>query len=236
MFQSFETRVPRPAISGGQGEQALPADPIRKPLLQDPVLVRSLDVAVAIAAIAALAPLMLAIALLIRMSSKGPVVFRQQRLGQNGELFTCYKFRTMYLDAEQWLGRVLDSCEVARDQWATDQKLRSDPRIIPVGHTLRRWSLDELPQLFNVLQGNMSIVGPRPIVPGEAARYGRYISHYCAMRPGLTGLWQISGRNETTYRRRIACDIVYSRSKCAWMDMRIMARTVPVMLTARGAY
>lgn len=197
---------------------------------------RSMDVVVALCALLFFAPVMIAIALLVRLSSKGPVFFRQTRLGRGGGHFTCYKFRTMFADAEQRLEAVLATCDRSSQEWFADQKLRADPRVIPMGRLLRKFSLDELPQLLNVLRGDMSIVGPRPIIPQEAWRYGRHIRHYQAVRPGLTGLWQISGRNLTTYRRRVACDTLYARSKCLTTDIRIMAKTIPVMVSARGAY
>jgi exopolysaccharide production protein ExoY len=196
---------------------------------------RMLDVTVALAAIVFFGPLMLLIALAIAVSG-GPVLFRQMRLGQGGELFTCLKFRTMYVDAEQLLAEVLASDPVARAGWEREHKLRRDPRVSTVGRFLRKTSLDELPQLFNVLAGSMSIVGPRPIVAAEARRYGRYIQNYCEVRPGITGLWQISGRNETSYRRRVACDVAYVRTKSAVTDLLIILKTVPAVCMARGAY
>ena len=197
---------------------------------------RILDMVVAIAALVFVAPLMLFIAIAIKLSSRGPVLFKQDRLGRGGRTFACYKFRTMRTDSQAVLGELLAADPVARAEWDRDQKLRKDPRIIAVGGFLRRTSLDELPQLFNVLMGDMSIVGPRPIVAAEAVRYRRYISDYCAVRPGITGLWQVSGRNHTTYRRRVACDVAYVRAKSAGNDLRIMALTVPTVLLARGAY
>lgn len=197
---------------------------------------RILDIFVAIAALVLVAPLMLFIAIAIKFSSRGPVLFRQDRLGRGGQTFPCLKFRTMRIDSEAVLTDLLATDPVARAEWDRDQKLRNDPRIITFGGLLRRTSLDELPQLFNVLMGDMSIVGPRPIVAAEAVRYRRYISDYCAVRPGITGLWQVSGRNHTTYRRRVACDVAYVRAKSASNDLRIMALTVPTVLLARGAY
>jgi exopolysaccharide production protein ExoY len=196
---------------------------------------RVLDISIALAAVLFFAPLMILVALAI-MVSGGPVLFRQMRLGQGGELFTCLKFRTMYVDAEQLLADVLANDPVARDGWEREHKLRSDPRVSFVGRFLRKTSLDELPQLFNVLAGSMSIVGPRPIVAAEAQRYGRYIQTYCEVRPGITGLWQISGRNETSYRRRIACDVAYVRTKSAVKDLLIIVKTIPAVCMGRGAY
>lgn len=219
----------QPALSL-QMQRAITIDP------KSEALVRTLDVAVALAALIVFGPFMMMIAATIVASSRGPVFYRQKRLGLGGRHFTCLKFRTMHVDSDGLLARLLADCPRSRDEWERDQKLRKDPRVIFVGRFLRKTSLDELPQLLNVLRGDMSIVGPRPIVPSEAVRYGRYIGNYCAMRPGITGLWQVSGRNETTYRRRVACDVAYSRSQSALNNMRIIARTVPVVLRAKGAY
>jgi exopolysaccharide production protein ExoY len=197
---------------------------------------RILDIVVACGALIVLAPLMIILAIAIKLTSPGPIFFTQTRLGLAGRPFGCLKFRTMRCDADRILEKVLANDPVMRAEWERDQKLRSDPRVSVVGRILRKTSLDELPQLFNVLAGNMSIVGPRPIVADEAARYRRHISAYCAVRPGITGLWQVSGRNHTTYRRRVACDVAYVRNKSAANDLRIMAMTVPVVLLARGAY
>ncbi|KWV92226.1 sugar transferase [Erythrobacter sp. YT30] len=182
------------------------------------------------------APLMLFIALGIIISSKGPVFFKQTRIGRGGKKFTCYKFRTMEIDAQARLERLLETCAASRFEWAQDQKLRNDPRVHPFGEFLRKSSLDELPQLFNVLAGDMSLVGPRPIVESEIKKYGRYFGHYCAVRPGITGLWQVSGRNDVAYRRRIAFDVVYVRKGRVADNVRILLQTVPVVLAAKGSY
>ena len=142
----------------------------------------------------------------------------------------------MDVDADEKLAELLNSCEESRQQWNADRKLRDDPRVFPLGRFLRRSSLDELPQLFNILRGDMSLVGPRPIVESEASMYGRYIVHYCAVRPGLTGLWQINGRNDVSYRRRIAFDVVYARKGRVGDNIRIILQTVPAVLVAKGSY
>lgn len=197
---------------------------------------RVLDIVVALAALVFAAPLMLFIGIAVMVSSPGPILFRQERLGRGGRTFSCLKFRTMRIDSDTILDKLLVTDSAARAEWDRDRKLRSDPRTFAVGRFLRRTSLDELPQLINVLVGDMSIVGPRPIVAAEAVRYRRYITAYFAVRPGITGLWQVSGRNHTTYRRRIACDVAYVRARSAGNDLRIMAMTVPTVLLARGAY
>ncbi len=152
-----------------------------------------------------------------------------------GRLFRCCKFRTMAIDAEERLTELLDRDPEARAEWARNHKLRNDPRITSLGGFLRRSSLDELPQFFNVLKGDMSLVGPRPIVLAEVGFYGRYFNDYCRVRPGITGLWQISGRSLVSYRRRVALDVTYVRSHCAMLYMKILARTVPAVLRGYGS-
>jgi lipopolysaccharide/colanic/teichoic acid biosynthesis glycosyltransferase len=197
--------------------------------------VRILDIVIACAALVFLAPLLLLVAALVYIADPGPIFFAHRRLGQNGRSFPCLKFRTMVVDAEQRLAHLLSTSEEARAEWARDFKLRHDPRITPIGSFLRKSSIDELPQLINVLRGEMSIVGPRPIVEGEISRYGRYYVHYSAVKPGLTGLWQVSGRNDVSYRRRVALDVSYARNKCLGLDLRILVMTVPAVLMAKGS-
>lgn len=199
-------------------------------------LSRAIDVIGAVGLLFFFAPLMALIALSIFVANPGPIMFRQARIGRNGRLFKCLKFRTMATDAEARLAVLLESDSNARAEWARDQKLRNDPRIVGVGKFLRRSSLDELPQLFNVLRGEMSLVGPRPIVPDEARRYGRYLNEYCQVRPGLTGLWQISGRNDISYRRRVAFDVLYVRHASASFDIKILLFTIPCVLLSKGSY
>ena len=201
----------------------------------DSLAVRILDIGIASCALIFLAPLLLVVAGLVYLVDPGPIFFAHRRLGRDGRSFPCLKFRTMVVDAEQRLKQLLLTSEEAREEWARDFKLRRDPRITPIGNFLRKSSIDELPQLINVLRGEMSIVGPRPIVEGEIERYGRYYAHYSAVKPGLTGLWQVSGRNDVTYRRRVALDVTYARNKCLGLDLRILAMTVPAVLTAKGS-
>lgn len=197
---------------------------------------RLLDIGVALMVLAFFLPLMVVIAAVIMMSDRGPIFFSQWRIGRKGDLFRCYKFRTMRTDAESRLAALLESDPLARAEWARDHKLRADPRIVGIGNFLRRSSLDELPQLFNVLRGEMSLVGPRPIVSAEIVRYGRYFPAYCSVRPGITGLWQISGRNDVSYRKRVAFDVTYSRSRSVLLDCKILALTLPSVLLRRGSY
>jgi len=199
-------------------------------------LTRAIDIVGALAGLIALGPLLIVIAVAVLVTSQGVIVFGHRRIGRDGRMFTCYKFRSMVVDAEQRLEELLAHDVTARAEWMRDHKLRNDPRITPIGTFLRKSSLDELPQLFNVLIGNMSLVGPRPIVVGEIPRYGRYLQSYASVKPGLTGLWQISGRSNTTYRRRVAMDVAYARSKSVRLDLRILVATVPAVIGARGSY
>jgi exopolysaccharide production protein ExoY len=199
-------------------------------------LCRAFDIVVALVAIAFTAPLLIAVAMGVFLTDGGAPVFAHQRIGRGGRPFRCLKFRSMVVDAEARLAAVLASDPVARRDWERDHKLRRDPRITRIGDFLRKSSLDELPQLFNVLRGEMSIVGPRPIVAAEVARYGSRFAAYCRVRPGITGLWQVSGRNDTTYRRRVALDTVYARHKCLTLDLKIVMMTVPAVIFAHGCY
>ena len=153
----------------------------------------------------------------------------------NGKLFRCLKFRTMYRDSAQMLADVLRDDPVARSEWALHNKLSKDPRITPVGNFLRRTSLDELPQLFNVLRGEMTLVGPRPITVAELCRYGQVRWDYLSVLPGMTGLWQVSGRSDTTYEERVALDLRYVEQRTIWLDAAILLKTVKVVLARDGS-
>lgn len=198
-------------------------------------ITRILDISISFVLLTFFGPLSLLVALLVKMTSDGPIIYRQRRVGYQGREFYCLKFRTMRRDADERLAFLLQHDLLARMQWSYDHKLQQDPRITPLGKFLRRSSIDEIPQLINVLQGSMSLVGPRPIVAAEIPRYGRRFVHYTAMRPGITGLWQVSGRNNTTYRRRIALDVVFARRRSLGLYGRIMMLTVPAVLLQRGA-
>jgi exopolysaccharide production protein ExoY len=195
---------------------------------------RAIDVCVASVLFFTLLPVFIILSLAIWSYDGGAPIFAHRRIGRGGRLFPCLKLRTMVVDSEQRLQELLRSDPSAAFEWHLHQKLRNDPRITPLGAFLRRTSLDELPQLINVLFGHMSLVGPRPIVVAEAHRYGRYFKFYCAVRPGITGLWQVSGRNDVSYRRRVAIDTVYARSRTVFLDVAILVRTVPAVLSARG--
>jgi exopolysaccharide production protein ExoY len=198
-------------------------------------MIRLLDIVIAGLATLFLLPLMIFIGSLVLATSRGPAFFTQERIGRNGEIFCCLKFRTMAGNAQELLDHILRTDANASLEWSRDHKLRRDPRITALGKFLRRSSLDELPQLLNVLRGDMSLVGPRPIVADEARRYGRYFSHYCRVRPGITGLWQVSGRSNLSYRRRVALDVTFARSCSTALYLRILALTIPCVLLQRGS-
>jgi Undecaprenyl-phosphate galactose phosphotransferase WbaP len=200
------------------------------------LLKRVLDLAATLALGLFSLPVLALVAVAVKLDSPGPVFFAQTRIGKGGRKFRAWKFRTMVRDAEEVLERYLLEHPELREEWLQDQKLRQDPRVTRVGRFLRRTSLDELPQLWNVLRGEMSLVGPRPIVDAEVPRYGPRFALYAQVLPGITGLWQVSGRNDTTYEERVELDSYYVRNWSPWLDLYILARTVWVVLTARGAY
>ena len=181
-------------------------------------------------------PLFLLIAIAIKATSRGPLFFGHSRYGQDGMQFKAWKFRTMAQNADELLAAYLASDPKLRIEWERDHKLRTDPRVTSIGKWLRRLSLDELPQLFNVLIGQMSLVGPRPIVKSEINKYGDGYDLYTRVPPGITGLWQVSGRNDTTYAQRVAFDEYYVRNWSVWLDAYILTKTVRVVLTSHGAY
>jgi exopolysaccharide production protein ExoY len=206
------------------------------PARHTPWACRMMDIVVASLALLLLGPLMAAVALAIAIEGKGTVLFRHTRIGKGGVLFKVLKFRSMATDGDRILAEHLRHNPEAAAEWARDHKLRVDPRVSGLGLLLRKSSLDELPQLFNVLRGEMSIVGPRPIVQAEVSRYGRAFAHYCTVPPGITGIWQVSGRNDISYRRRVAMDALYSRRKNVWLDLQLIFATVPAVLLRRGSY
>jgi exopolysaccharide production protein ExoY len=181
------------------------------------------------------APLLLVVGVLIWLEDRGPVVFAHYRIGRNGRPFRCYKFRTMVRNADVVLRELLQTDAALRGQWERDQKLEHDPRITRVGNFLRRTSLDELPQLFNIFCGDMAFVGPRPIVVQELKRYGVWKRHYLSVPPGLTGLWQVSGRNDVSYDQRVALDRDYVEHRSWLLDALIVARTFKVIALRQGA-
>jgi exopolysaccharide production protein ExoY len=197
---------------------------------------RIIDIILAVSGIVLLAPLLIICFVATVVTSPGPALFRHKRIGFNGKYFDCLKFRTMVTDAPERLRQLLDSDPVAAAEWEANRKLRYDPRVTAIGHILRRSSLDELPQLFNVLRGDMSIVGPRPVTEEELAKYSDAIDAYLACRPGITGLWQVSGRSTTTYSKRVACDAFYARQWSMALDAKIVIITIPSLLLSESAY
>lgn len=195
-------------------------------------LKRVLDVTVAVIAIILTSPIMLITALLIKLESPGPVIFKQVRVGKDGEHFYCYKFRSMYVDAEQRLRELQAKNEADGPVF----KMKRDPRVTRVGRVIRKLSIDELPQLFNVLKGEMSLVGPRPALPSEVAKYTyEQIGRLHAI-PGITGLQQVSGRSDLDFKRWVELDLQYIAEQSIWKDIEILLRTIPAVLLGRGAY
>lgn len=197
---------------------------------------RVIDILLALSAILLLAPFLLICSVLTAISSPGPVLFRHKRVGFNGRRFDCLKFRTMAVDAQERLARHLETDPTAAAEWVATRKLRHDPRVTAIGTVLRKSSLDELPQLFNVLRGDMSLVGPRPVTEEELGRYSEAVNAYYACRPGITGLWQVSGRSTTTFNRRVALDNYYAHNWSIILDAKIMMATIPAVCFTNTAY
>jgi undecaprenyl-phosphate galactose phosphotransferase len=182
-------------------------------------------------------PLFLLIAIAIRLNSKGPVIYSHERIGRGGKPFCCYKFRTMYPDADDRLKELLSSDSAFHEEWKTHRKLKKDPRITPIGKFLRKTSLDEFMQFWNVFRGDLSIVGPRPVVREEVTDYlGEKAVKILSVRPGLTCIWQVSGRSDTSYPHRIKLDEQYVDNHSFLLDLRLIAKTIPSMIASRGAY
>jgi Undecaprenyl-phosphate galactose phosphotransferase WbaP len=181
-------------------------------------------------------PMLLFIALLVKISSPGPVFYGHQRLGKDHKYFTAYKFRSMYKNSDEILKKLLDTDPRLREEWEENHKLKDDPRVTAVGKILRRISFDEFPQLINILKGEMSLVGPRPIVDAEIEKYGKDFDRIFSVKPGLTGLWQVSGRSDTDYTDRVALDTYYLQSWSVWLDLWVLLKTVGVVIKGKGAY
>lgn len=198
---------------------------------------RCFDLLFSLLALIIFSPLLIIIAVIIKCSSKGPIVYAHERVGLGGKVFRCYKFRTMYADADQRLKDLLSSSPALKAEWETKFKLKNDPRVMPIGAFLRKTSLDELPQFWNVLRGDLSVVGPRPVVKEEIDKhFGSKAPKLLSVRPGLTGLWQVSGRSDTSYARRLALDEHYIDHHSLWLDIKLIAKTIPAMIFSRGAY
>jgi exopolysaccharide production protein ExoY len=210
-----------------QAEIALPTGGLVK---------RSFDVTSAALALFLFSPLFLMIAALVKFTDKGPVFYGHSRIGHNGRIFKCLKFRTMAVNGDEILRNFLRDNPQAAEEWKATRKLKFDPRVTVVGTVLRKLSLDELPQLFNILRGEMSVVGPRPVVDEELNLYDSFAGFYLKTRPGLTGLWQISGRNDVSYESRIAFDTQYVQNWTLIGDVMIIVKTIPAVCLARGSY
>lgn len=200
------------------------------------ILKRLFDIVLSAAGILLLSPVFLILYVLIRMESHGPAFYFQQRVGKNSRPFKLWKFRSMYADCDQAFARGLARNPSLADEWRRNHKLRRDPRVTDAGRFLRKLSLDELPQLWNVLIGDMSLVGPRPIVKAEIAKYHARFASYALVRPGITGLWQVSGRNDTSYDQRTRLDEYYVRNWSFWLDVYVLGRTIRTVLFCEGAY
>jgi Undecaprenyl-phosphate galactose phosphotransferase WbaP len=196
---------------------------------------RVLDASLAGLVAAVTLPIFVAVFLALRLSSSGPVFYGQSRVGRNGQCFRAWKFRSMVSNADEVLREHLAINPELREEWELTQKLKNDPRVLPVGKFIRKTSLDELPQLWNVIRGDMSLVGPRPIVKGEVVRYGEYFDLYKRVRPGITGMWQVSGRSNTSYEERISFDEYYVKNWSVWLDLYILFRTIKTVLLLEGA-
>jgi Undecaprenyl-phosphate galactose phosphotransferase WbaP len=197
---------------------------------------RLLDLATAAILVPVTAPLILAFALLIKLESPGPILYANERIGLGGRKFKAWKLRTMVVTGDQVLREYFEKHPLEQFSFLRNQKLRNDPRITKIGRILRKTSIDELPQLWNVFKGEMSVVGPRPFLENQIEMYGRSFELYKLVRPGITGLWQVSGRNKLPFSERVLLDAYCIQNWSVWMDIYILARTFGVVLTGRGAY
>ncbi|WP_246071347.1 sugar transferase [Paracoccus haeundaensis] len=197
---------------------------------------RGLDITLAVLGLVLLAPLILALVIVLKLTDSGPLLYGHRRIGFGGREFRCWKFRTMVVDGDTVLEQYLRKHPAKAALWNEQRKLIDDPRVTPLAAVLRKLSLDELPQLLNVLTGEMSLVGPRPVVREELDYYASSARHYLSARPGLSGLWQISGRSNTTYLERVQLDRFYVMNWNPWMDLRIIFMTIPAVVMSRGAH
>lgn len=228
----YDFREPVISIAAvGRRSAASPQDTLRYRAIK-----RLMDIVLVVLAAPVLVPLTLCIAALIRITSPGPIFFSHRRIRGHGVFFSMWKFRTMCVNSAQVLENYLQQHPEARAEWRATHKLRHDPRVTRFGRFLRHTSLDELPQFWNVLRGNMTLVGPRPIVAAEVEKYGEYFADYCKVKPGLTGLWQVSGRSEVSYAERVQLDRRYVRTWTLWGDVRILSKTLFSVVNRDGAY
>ena len=205
-----------------------------EPIIRREALRKAVEGAIALVLLILISPAFLVIAALVRQDG-GPVIYPHRRIGRHGRTFRCLKFRTMHIDSDRMLDDLVRRDPEAAREWRETHKLRNDPRITKVGAFLRKTSLDELPQLLNVLRGEMGLVGPRPIVGQEVPRYAENICWYYSVRPGMTGLWQVSGRSETSYQQRVDLDVAYVKERSPRLDTIILLRTLPAVVARRGA-
>ena len=222
------------SLKGTSGVEIADVQPAK--YLTGGMLKRALDVLVALTGLAVLWPLMLMVMLAIRWTDPGPAIFGHERIGLNGRRFKCLKFRSMITNSDAALRELLERDPAAAAEWQQSQKLKNDPRVTRLGKILRETSLDELPQLWNVVKGDMSIVGPRPIVSAEVTRYGSHFTSYAATKPGITGLWQVTGRSDCTYDERVSLDVAYVQNWSILRDLYIIAKTVVVVFARKGSY
>jgi len=236
-FRKGSPRIPFEVIS--REPSSLPAlEIIRNQSRYGRILKRLGDIIFSLLVLTLGLPIFILIGILVKLSSPGSVFYIQKRVGRNYRKFGCIKFRTMYKDADELLPNILEKYPLMRKEFEKDFKLRHDPRITKLGRFLRRSSLDELPQFFNVLKGEMSVVGPRPIVSDEIKKYSLFMDEVISVRPGLTGLWQVSGRNNLSYKKRVQLDLVYARNRNFLLDLEIIILTLGVLLFPmdRGAF
>ncbi len=200
-------------------------------------LKRAFDVCFSLGALAVFLPLMILLTFVVKCTSKGKVIYGHQRIGRGGKRFKCYKFRTMYADAEQKLKDLLAQNPNLREEWDRTHKLKNDPRVTPIGSFLRKTSLDELPQFWNVLKGDLSVVGPRPVAEVEVAKFfGAKAAKILSIRPGVTGPWQVQGRSDIDYKQRIKMAEEYVDTHSMILDLKLIVKTIPAMISSKGAY
>jgi lipopolysaccharide/colanic/teichoic acid biosynthesis glycosyltransferase len=198
--------------------------------------IRILDILISLAVLVFILPVFAVVAVVVKLQDNGPILFSHGRIGMQAGEFKCLKFRSMYVKSDEILNQLLMTNAEAYMEWQADHKLRNDPRVTPFGRIMRKTSLDEFPQLINVLKGEMSLVGPRPIIHAEISKYGRSFRHYTSVMPGITGLWQVMGRNDISYRRRVAMDRLFARKKSLGLYVWILFKTIPAVLAQRGSY
>ena len=236
-FRKGSPKIPFEVIS--KEPSSLPAlEIIRNQSRYGRTLKRIGDISFSLIVLSLGSPIFILIGILVKLSSPGSIFYVQKRVGRNYKEFGCIKFRTMYQDADDLLPNLLEKYPLMRKEFEKDFKLRQDPRITKLGRFLRRSSLDELPQFLNVLKGEMSVVGPRPIVSNEINKYSLFMEEVISVRPGLTGLWQVSGRNNLSYKKRVKLDLFYARNRTFLLDLEIIILTLGVLLFPmdRGAF